>query len=223
MSGLGGSGRGRPPNSDQYRDAFDWVRYALIAMLIVSPVARGIFVWFAAGGRVQLRRDMFGNVVGLVVIRPINLHDPHSWPPAEEWTTGASSRMRIQKLTVEQVRSLPEIQYGHPSGEGDGGDRGAPLSDSVAEGTGAPQTATPVGPTVTGEDATGEDDMITVEDLGPMLGDANSDLFKDELPSRRDVDHREVHSQMSREEGVEVLVDAEAAAFMVEAVGDDLL
>ena len=157
VSGLGGSGRGRPPNSDQYRDAFDWVRYALIAMLIVSPVARGIFVWFAAGGRVQLRRDMFGNVVGLVVIRPINLHDPHSWPPAEEWTTGASSRMRIQKLTVEQVRSLPEIQYGHPSGEGDGGDRNAPPSDSVAEGTGAPQTATPVGPTVTGEDATGED------------------------------------------------------------------
>lgn len=61
---------GRSDRSTDYygRDDYDWIRYALFSLLIVSPCIRAVYLFYAGGGRIHLRRNQTGTVVGLQYI-----------------------------------------------------------------------------------------------------------------------------------------------------------
>jgi len=62
----------RPPYDSPYRDRgegnFNWIRFVLFALLIVSPCLRAGYLWYKAGGRVHVRRNEQGRVIGLQYI-----------------------------------------------------------------------------------------------------------------------------------------------------------
>ena len=118
------------------RDSFYWIRFVLIALLIVTPVMRGCFVWHGAGGRVQFRRNDAGRIVGLHIVQPTG-----SWITGWDdggWEEGDAERRRdrIRKMTQDEVMGLPEIEYtastDEDTDEGNGGDDGDDLESGDA-------------------------------------------------------------------------------------------
>ena len=118
------------------RDSFYWIRFVLIALLIVTPVMRGCFVWHGAGGRVQFRRNDAGRIVGLHIVQPTG-----SWITGWDdggWEEGDAERRmdRIRKMTQDEVMGLPEIEYtastDEDTDEGNGGDDGDDLESGEA-------------------------------------------------------------------------------------------
>ena len=108
---LGPYGTTGWPRASTPRDSFYWIRFVLIALLIVTPVMRGCFVWHGAGGRVQFRRNDAGRIVGLHIVRPSG-----SWITGWDdgaWEEGDAERQRdrIRKMTQDEVMGLPEIEY----------------------------------------------------------------------------------------------------------------
>jgi hypothetical protein len=108
-----GGGRGAYDSKDFY-----WFRFILFALLIVSPCFRAGYLWWAGGGRLRLRRDpVTGRVVGIQYT-----------PPMQNWfgvvyhhhPDGQEQVPVHDKLTEEQVMSLPEITFhAHQSNEYD--------------------------------------------------------------------------------------------------------
>lgn len=49
-------------------DSFYWFRIVLFTLLIVSPCCRAGYLWYAAGGRLQFRRNENGRIIGLQYI-----------------------------------------------------------------------------------------------------------------------------------------------------------
>lgn len=97
----------RPGTDSEQNDAksaFYSLRFVLFTLLIVSPCIRAGYLWYSAGGRILLRRDDNGRVVGLQYIRPM----PY-W-----FATGSDVHNEdhdVTVLTEEQVRELPELVY----------------------------------------------------------------------------------------------------------------
>jgi hypothetical protein len=58
------------PNRDSsMSDNFYWFRVLLFTLLIVSPCIRAAYLWWVGGGRLRLRRNEQGRIVGLQYIR----------------------------------------------------------------------------------------------------------------------------------------------------------
>jgi len=139
-SELGGSDGGWPRGSTATRDSF-WggIRYVLIALLILTPLVRGCFVWHGAGGRVQFRRNDVGRVVGLHIVQPEGTWMT-GWEDGPGFEGDAERRRnRIRKMTQDEVFNLPEIEY-TASADDDEDDNDEDNDDDLegapAEGTG---------------------------------------------------------------------------------------
>lgn len=87
-------------------NSFYWLRIVLFTVLILSPCIRALYLWYMGGGRIALRRNERGRVVGLQYIRPI----PYWFAP----TGSERLQERGRLLTEEQVRALPEITFVPP-------------------------------------------------------------------------------------------------------------
>jgi len=95
-------------------DSFYWFRIVLFTLLIVSPCCRAGYLWYAAGGRLQFRRDENGRIIGIQYI-----------PPSRHWLTSGMIPSRLEHvsntLTEEKFNQLPEISYvPRPGDEADG-------------------------------------------------------------------------------------------------------
>ncbi len=60
----------RNARSDDYygQDDYDWIRYTLFSLLLVSPCIRAVYLFYAGGGRLHFRRNDSGRVVGVQYI-----------------------------------------------------------------------------------------------------------------------------------------------------------
>eukprot|EP00531_Pseudo-nitzschia_arenysensis_P009441 CAMPEP_0116122034 /NCGR_PEP_ID=MMETSP0329-20121206/4004_1 /TAXON_ID=697910 /ORGANISM="Pseudo-nitzschia arenysensis, Strain B593" /LENGTH=761 /DNA_ID=CAMNT_0003615865 /DNA_START=518 /DNA_END=2803 /DNA_ORIENTATION=+ len=107
------SNNGRQP-SKSYQDnapgSFAIFKFVLFGLLIASPCLRLIHQWWASGGRIRLRRSQDGDsnrIVGLQYI-----------PPMDNWIGGPQENIEAprppDRLTLQQIMSLPEIQYTKP-------------------------------------------------------------------------------------------------------------
>jgi hypothetical protein len=86
---------------------FYWFRFVLFTLLIVSPCFRAGYLWWAGGGRLHLRYNELGRLVGLQYVPPMSVWfvamGPHGHGP-----------LLTDRLTEEQVLALPEISYKPP-------------------------------------------------------------------------------------------------------------
>lgn len=88
---------------------FYWFRFILFALLIVSPCCRGAYLWWNGGGRIHFRRNEGGRIVGLQYVPPI------SYWFAPNGVHQDNNTQISDRLTEEQVMSLPEIVYKAPA------------------------------------------------------------------------------------------------------------
>lgn len=102
------SGRHSDSYSDNAPSTFNILKFVLFGLLIISPCLRAFHLWWAGGGRIRIRHseDDDNRVVGLQYIPPME-----NWFGAYEPTEGERVHDR---LTHEQVMSLPEIIYQKP-------------------------------------------------------------------------------------------------------------
>jgi hypothetical protein len=116
VSGLGNrdhnSGQRTTPlnGTEESPPNFFWFRFVLFGLLIVAPCFRAAYLWYAGGGRIHLRRNENGRVIGLQYIPPIpfwlaigRMHQPTE--PIRD------------TLTEEEFASLPEIKYQEPEAD----------------------------------------------------------------------------------------------------------
>jgi len=100
--------------SASYQDnapgTFTIFKFIFFALLIASPCLRLLHQWWAGGGRIRLRRIADGDsnrVVGLQYI-----------PPMDNWfgspLESNEAPRRPDRLTYQQIMSLPEIRYTKP-------------------------------------------------------------------------------------------------------------
>jgi hypothetical protein len=108
------NGGGRYPESygDGASDSFFWFRALLFTLLIVSPCFRAAYLWYAAGGRIHLRRNEDGRIIGLLYVPPMNNWFGHHHQILEPSPV-------YDRLTEEQVLALPEILYVTPADDPD--------------------------------------------------------------------------------------------------------
>ena len=110
LSGLwrpGGNSGVNVVDKEESSPNFFWFRFVLFGLLIVAPCIRAVYLWYMGGGRIHLRRNENGRVVGLLYI-----------PPVPFWL----SIGRLQQpttpirdtLSEEAFDSLPEIKYTPP-------------------------------------------------------------------------------------------------------------
>ncbi|GKY98395.1 hypothetical protein MPSEU_000797000 [Mayamaea pseudoterrestris] len=96
----------------QYYDGrsnnFFWFRIVLFTLLIISPCLRAGYLWYSGGGRVHLRRNESGRIVGFQVVPPM----PH-WLSSGVIIRPTEPVSTI--LTEEQFNSLPTTTY-QPAG-----------------------------------------------------------------------------------------------------------
>jgi Ring finger domain len=104
-----GSGGGGCQNRYDSNDSFYWFRFILFTLLIALPCLRAGYIWWAGGGRIQLRQDPeTGRITGLQYI-----------PPMQNWFGivyhhhhGSQDQTPVHDpLTEEQVMVLPEIAF----------------------------------------------------------------------------------------------------------------
>jgi RING-like zinc finger len=89
-----------PPESDD----FYWFRLLVFCMLVVSPCFRAGYLWYAGGGRIRLRYNEDGRVVGLQYIPPM----PYWFGPRPE---GDSYAPPTNRMTEEDVMALPVVVF----------------------------------------------------------------------------------------------------------------
>lgn len=67
---LGVDSGERDARSEGYygQDDYDWIRYTLFSLLLVSPCLRAVYLFYAGGGRIHFRRNETGRVTGLQYI-----------------------------------------------------------------------------------------------------------------------------------------------------------
>lgn len=86
---------------------FYWFRITLFTLLILSPCCRACYLWWAGGGRIRLRRNEAGRIVGF-----------HYTPPMSYWFVSHGVQENAptvtNRLTEEEVMALPEITYKPP-------------------------------------------------------------------------------------------------------------
>jgi Ring finger domain len=177
-----GGGGGRYPES--YGDgsaghSFVYFQAILFTLLIVSPCFRAAYLWYAAGGRVHLRRNEQGRIVGLLYIPPVTHWFGHNHQPFE-----ATYRVDV-RLTEDQVMALPEIVFVMPLDEdhdGGGGGGGDPSNEAGGEdsndnlngnGMGTLKDQPPLEQTESMQDEPprGEDVQIRISSGGPESDD----------------------------------------------------
>jgi hypothetical protein len=94
-------------NEDLESGNFFWFRIALFTMLVTSPCFRAAYLWWMGGGRIRLRRDGNSRIIGF-----------HYTPPMSYWFGAHVQQENIpqitDRLTEEEVMSLPEILYKPP-------------------------------------------------------------------------------------------------------------
>ena len=100
----------RPSRNDLYVNpganpsSFYWFRLVLFTLLIVSPCCRAGYLWWAGGGRVRLRYNERGRLVGFQYI-----------PPISDWFVSTGIHVHgtplTERLTEDQVLALPEITF----------------------------------------------------------------------------------------------------------------
>uniref|UniRef100_A0A7S1Y311 RING-type domain-containing protein n=1 Tax=Grammatophora oceanica TaxID=210454 RepID=A0A7S1Y311_9STRA len=92
------------------RRTFRWLRFVLFSLLIISPCARAVYLWYSAGGRVMFRRTEDGRITGLMYVRPM----PY-WFASGQATNnnnnGDDDDPGNCNLTEQQVLELPEIEF----------------------------------------------------------------------------------------------------------------
>ncbi|KAI2514102.1 RING-like zinc finger [Fragilaria crotonensis] len=107
-------GSGTDSEPDDAKNAFYSLRFVLFTLLIVSPCIRAGYLWYSAGGRILIRRDENGRVVGLQYVRPM----PY-------WFATGSDVLRDDHettvLTEDQVLQLPELVYKRKAVDDDDG------------------------------------------------------------------------------------------------------
>lgn len=107
------SNNGRQP-SKSYQDnapgSFAIFKFVLFALLIASPCLRLIHQWWAMGGRIRFRRSQDGDSNRIVGFQYI--------PPMDNWIGGPQENNEAprppDRLSLQQIMSLPEIQYTKP-------------------------------------------------------------------------------------------------------------
>lgn len=102
---------------------FVWFRFILFTLLIVSPCCRTGYLWWAGGGRIRLRRNEQGRIVGFQYIPPISYWFATGTGPAN---TDPNAAAITDRLTESQVLALPEITYRMPEGETSDNDSTSP-------------------------------------------------------------------------------------------------
>ena len=102
-------------NSDSYSDnapgSFTIFKFVLFGLLIASPCLRVAHQWWAAGGRIRLRRsndEDSTRVVGLQYIPPMDYWFGGSVPESSEVPR------THDRLTHQDIMNLPEIIYTKP-------------------------------------------------------------------------------------------------------------
>lgn len=88
---------------------FYWFRIVLFALLVLSPFCRAMFLWWTGGGRIRLRRNENGRIVGFLYT-----------PPMAYWFVSHGTQEPepvADTMTTEEVMALPEIVYKPPTSE----------------------------------------------------------------------------------------------------------
>ncbi|KAI2492888.1 RING-like zinc finger [Fragilaria crotonensis] len=109
--------------------AFLFLKVVLFTFLGVSPFIRAGYLWYAAGGRILVRRDENHRIIGLQYIHP---------PPISVATNSNTHHADhvVTLLTMEQLQALPTLVYKRKSMEG--GDALSEDDDSVRADVGVP-------------------------------------------------------------------------------------
>ncbi|KAL3944891.1 MAG: hypothetical protein SGBAC_001036 [Bacillariaceae sp.] len=88
---------------------FSWYRVVLFCLLVTSPIIRATFLWWTGGGRIRMRRNDRGRIIGLLYT-----------PPMSNWFVSHGTQDPepvADTMTSEQVMALPEIIYKPPADE----------------------------------------------------------------------------------------------------------
>ena len=106
----GGSANESQPYQDNAPGTFAIFKFIFFALLIASPCLRLAHQWWAGGGRIRLRRseENSNRVVGLQYIPPMD-----NWFGSPLGHSDEAPRPP-ERLTYQQIMSLPEIQYTKP-------------------------------------------------------------------------------------------------------------
>lgn len=101
---------GAPPQSSggDAAPTFYWFRFVLFSVLILSPCLRAGYLWYAGGGRLRLRYNDHGRIVGIQYVAPMPYWYGATFVPAAHQSDVTPC------LTEDQVRSLPMITYQPP-------------------------------------------------------------------------------------------------------------
>lgn len=89
--------------------SFFWYRVVLFCLFVISPIIRATFLWWTGGGRIRMRRNEQGRIIGLLYT-----------PPMSYWFVSHGTQEPepvADTMTSEQVMALPEIIYKPPAGE----------------------------------------------------------------------------------------------------------
>jgi hypothetical protein len=95
------------PHTEENSPNFFWFRFVLFGLLIVAPCIRAVYLWYVGGGRIHLRRNENGRIVGLLYV-----------PPIPFWLSIGRLQQPLapirETLSEEEFASLPEIKYTQP-------------------------------------------------------------------------------------------------------------
>ena len=95
---------------DENPTNFFWFRFVLFGLLIIAPLIRAVYLWYAGGGRIYLRRHaQTGRIIGLQYIPPIA-----SWLAIGPTRLQQPSTPILDVISEEDFNNLPEIIYAEP-------------------------------------------------------------------------------------------------------------
>ena len=100
----------RNGQEDENPTNFIWFRIVLFGLLIIAPFIRAMYLWYAGGGRIYIRRhEQTGRIIGLQYI-----------PPIASWLSISPTRLQQPSTPIrdviseEEFNNLPEIRYTEP-------------------------------------------------------------------------------------------------------------